>query len=327
MLQEVMTKPGEIIFKEVEIPSINENQVLVKIMNIGICGSDIHVYHGKHPFTKYPVTQGHEVSGLIVKLGKNVKDLKLNEKVTIEPQVYCGKCYPCRHGKYNLCEELKVMGFQTVAVHACKQIDIKEKDVVVIGAGPIGNLIAQTAKGMSARKVLITDISDYRLQKALECGVDVAINTKEKDFNAAGITNVFVQDNQSKSKKGVLRGLHFQKKFPQAKLVRCIEGEVFDVCVDLRKDSPTYGKWEGVILSAEKGNQFMIPRGFAHGFVVLSETATFCYKCDELYHPEDEGGLMWNDPEIGIDWPFKGEILLSEKDKIHPSLKNLKIEF
>lgn len=150
---------------------------------------------------------------------------------------------------------------------------------------------------------------------------------KEADFNAAGITNVFVQDNQSKSKKGVLRGLHFQKKFPQAKLVRCIEGEVFDVCVDLRKDSLTYGKWEGVILSAEKGNQFMIPRGFAHGFVVLSETATFCYKCDELYHPEDEGGLMWNDPEIGIDWPFKGEVLLSEKDKIHPSLKNLKIEF
>lgn len=150
---------------------------------------------------------------------------------------------------------------------------------------------------------------------------------KEEDFNAAGITNVFVQDNQSKSKKGVLRGLHFQKKFPQAKLVRCIEGEVFDVCVDLRKDSPTYGKWEGVILSAEKGNQFMIPRGFAHGFVVLSETATFCYKCDELYHPEDEGGLMWNDPEIGIDWPFKGEILLSEKDKIHPSLKELKTNF
>ena len=150
---------------------------------------------------------------------------------------------------------------------------------------------------------------------------------KEADFNAAGITNVFVQDNQSKSKKGVLRGLHFQKKFPQAKLVRCIEGEVFDVCVDLRKDSPTYGKWEGVILSAEKGNQFMIPRGFAHGFVVLSETATFCYKCDELYHPEDEGGLMWNDPEIGIDWPFKGEILLSEKDKIHPSLKELKTNF
>ena len=138
---------------------------------------------------------------------------------------------------------------------------------------------------------------------------------KESDFKEAGITNVFVQDNQSKSKKGVLRGLHFQKKYPQAKLVRCIEGEVFDVCVDLRKDSPTYGKWEGVILSAEKGNQFMIPRGFAHGFVVLSETATFCYKCDEFYHPEDEGGLMWNDPDIGIEWPYDGEVILSEKDK------------
>ena len=150
---------------------------------------------------------------------------------------------------------------------------------------------------------------------------------KEADFIEAGITNVFVQDNQSKSKKGVLRGLHFQKNYPQAKLVRCIEGEVFDVCVDLRKDSPTYGKWEGVILSAEKGNQFMIPRGFAHGFVVLSETATFCYKCDELYHPEDEGGLMWNDPDIGIEWPYDGEVLLSEKDKKHPGIKELKVDF
>ena len=150
---------------------------------------------------------------------------------------------------------------------------------------------------------------------------------KEADFVEVGITNVFVQDNQSKSKKGVLRGLHFQKKYPQAKLVRCIEGEVFDVCVDLRRNSPTYGKWEGVILSAEKGNQFMIPRGFAHGFVVLSETATFCYKCDELYHPEDEGGLMWNDPDIGIEWPYDGEVLLSEKDKVHPGIKELKVDF
>ena len=150
---------------------------------------------------------------------------------------------------------------------------------------------------------------------------------KEKDFNDAGLNYNFVQDNQSKSKKGVLRGLHFQKTFPQAKLVRCIEGEVFDVCVDLRADSPTYGKWEGVVLSAEKGNQFMIPRGFAHGFVVLSETATFCYKCDELYHPEDEGGIMWNDPEVGIEWPYKEEPLLSEKDKLHKSLKETNIKF
>ena len=150
---------------------------------------------------------------------------------------------------------------------------------------------------------------------------------KEKVFKEAGLNYDFVQDNQSKSKKGVLRGLHFQKTFPQAKLVRCLEGEVFDVCVDLRKDSPTYGKWEGVVLSAEKGNMFMIPRGFAHGFVVLSDTATFCYKCDELYHPEDEGGIMWNDPEVGIKWPYDGEVLLSEKDKLHKSLKESKIEF
>ena len=150
---------------------------------------------------------------------------------------------------------------------------------------------------------------------------------KKADFDAAGLVYDFVQDNQSKSKAGVLRGLHFQKTFPQAKLVRCIEGEVFDVCVDLRKGSKTYGKWEGVVLSAEKGNQFMVPRGFAHGFVVLSETATFCYKCDELYHPEDEGGIMWNDPDICIDWHYDGEPLLSEKDKKHPSLKESRIEF
>lgn len=150
---------------------------------------------------------------------------------------------------------------------------------------------------------------------------------KKADFDAAGLVYDFVQDNQSKSKAGVLRGLHFQKTFPQAKLVRVLEGEVFDVCVDLRANSPTYGKWEGVILSAEKGNQFMIPRGFAHGFVVLSETATFCYKCDELYHPEDEGGIMWNDPEIGIVWPYSGEVILSEKDKLHPALKESKVKF
>ncbi|MCR5646651.1 MAG: dTDP-4-dehydrorhamnose 3,5-epimerase [Acholeplasmatales bacterium] len=150
---------------------------------------------------------------------------------------------------------------------------------------------------------------------------------KEADFKAAGLNYTFVQDNQSKSKMGVLRGLHFQKKFPQAKLVRCLEGEVFDVAVDLRRDSKTYGKWVGVILSGELGNQFMIPRGFAHGFVVLTETATFAYKCDELYHPEDEGGIMWNDPEIGIDWPYKGDVLLSEKDKLHKALKESKIEF
>ncbi len=150
---------------------------------------------------------------------------------------------------------------------------------------------------------------------------------KKSDFDEAGLKYDFIQDNQSKSKKGVLRGLHFQKTHPQAKLVRVLEGEVFDVAVDLRRGSPTYGKWEGVVLSAEEGNQFMIPRGFAHGFVVLTETATFAYKCDELYHPGDEGGIMWNDPDIGIEWPYEGEPLLSEKDKKHLPLKASKIEF
>ena len=150
---------------------------------------------------------------------------------------------------------------------------------------------------------------------------------KESDFIEAGLYYKFIQDNQSKSKTGVLRRLHFQKTFPQAKLVRCIEGKVFDVAVDLRKGSSTYGKWHGVVLSAEKGNQFMIPRGFAHGFVVLSEAATFCYKCDEFYHPEDEGGIIWNDPDVGIIWPYDGEPLLSEKDKVHKSLKDSKVEF
>lgn len=150
---------------------------------------------------------------------------------------------------------------------------------------------------------------------------------KESDFKEAGLNYNFVQDNQSSSRKGVLRGLHFQKKHPQAKLVRVMKGEVFDVAVDLRKGSPTYGQWVGAVLSEENKRQFMIPRGFAHGFVVMSDYAEFAYKCDELYHPEDEGGIMWNDPEIGIDWPDVGEIILSEKDKAQPSFADSKIEF
>lgn len=150
---------------------------------------------------------------------------------------------------------------------------------------------------------------------------------KDSDFKEAGLDYSFVQDNQSSSRKGVLRGLHFQKTHPQAKIVRVLKGEVFDVAVDLRKDSPTYGQWVGVVLSEENKRQFMIPRGFAHGFVVMSEYAEFAYKCDELYHPEDEGGIMWNDPAIGIDWPDVGDLILSEKDKFHPSLAESKIEF
>lgn len=125
----------------------------------------------------------------------------------------------------------------------------------------------------------------------------------QRDMAEVGIDITFVQDNQSMSTKGVLRGLHFQKNYPQTKLVRVIKGEVYDVAVDLRADSPTYGKYHGVLLTEENKKQFLIPRGFAHGFLVLSKTAEFCYKCDDFYHSNDEGGLAWNDPEIGIDWP------------------------
>lgn len=144
-------------------------------------------------------------------------------------------------------------------------------------------------------------------------------------FHELGLDYDFVQDNQSYSTKGVLRGLHFQKQYPQAKLVRVLEGEVFDVAVDLRKDSPTYGKWYGVTLSAENKKMFMIPRGFAHGFLVLSDTAVFSYKCDDFYHPNDEGGIMYNDPDIGVEWPKIGaEYILSEKDKKHPGFKEIR---
>ncbi len=217
MIQQVMTAPGQIEFIQVPVPEIEAHQVLVKIMRIGVCGSDIHVYHGKHPFTKYPVTQGHEVSGQVVKLGKDVTGLEVGQKVTIEPQVVCGKCHPCRHGKYNLCEELKVMGFQTtgtaseyfavdakkvtplpdhmsydegamieplaVTVHAAKRFgDMKGAKVAILGCGPIGILLAQTCKALGAQSVLITDISDMRLQLARDCGVDYAVNTRHEDF-------------------------------------------------------------------------------------------------------------------------------------------------
>lgn len=126
----------------------------------------------------------------------------------------------------------------------------------------------------------------------------------QRDMEEAGFNINFVQDNQSMSTKGVLRGLHFQKQYPQTKLVRVIKGSVFDVAVDLRENSSTYGKWHGEILSDENKKQFLIPRGFAHGFLVLSDIAEFCYKCDDFYHPNDEGGMAWNDPEIDIVWPM-----------------------
>lgn len=170
--------------------------------------------------------------------------------------------------------------------------------------------------------VIIVDVKSYGDERGY-----FMETYKRPDFVAGGIDVEFVQDNQSASTKGVLRGLHFQINHPQSKLVRVVKGEVFDVCVDLREGSPTYGKWEGVVLSAENRRQFFIPRGFAHGFLVLSDTAEFCYKCDDVYHPNDEGGLMWNDPAIGIDWPpLQGDdmldaskVILSEKDKQHPA--------
>lgn len=162
----------------------------------------------------------------------------------------------------------------------------------------------------------------------------------QQDFREAGLDMNFVQDNQSLSTKGVLRGLHFQKEHPQGKLVRAIRGRVFDVVVDLRADSSTYGKWYGVELSAENKRQFYIPEGFAHGYLVLSDEAEFCYKCTDFYHPGDEGGLAWNDPDIGIEWPgltgtYRGDasgegyaledgtkINLSEKDQRWDTLKH-----
>lgn len=217
MIQQIMIAPGEIEFAEVPVPQIKAGEVLVKIMKIGVCGSDIHVYHGMHPFTRYPVTQGHEVSGEIAALGEGVNAFSVGQKVTIEPQVVCGKCHPCRHGKYNLCEELKVMGFQTtgtastyfavdaskvtllpdsmsfdegamieplaVAVHAIKRAgDVTGMKIAVIGAGPIGILVAQAAKAMGAESVMITDVSDFRLEKARECGADFTFNTRNAGF-------------------------------------------------------------------------------------------------------------------------------------------------
>lgn len=146
----------------------------------------------------------------------------------------------------------------------------------------------------------------------------------QNDFKEAGLTMNFVQDNQSMSVKGVLRGLHFQKQFPQGKLVRAVRGTVFDVAVDLRASSKTYGKWFGVELSAENKKQFYIPEGFAHGFLVLSDEAEFAYKCTDFYHPGDEGGILWSDPEIGIKWPISEgmELTISDKDQMWSGIRD-----
>lgn len=220
MLQEVMTEPGKIEFQTVDKPTPKDDQVLVKMKRIGVCGSDIHVFHGLHPYTSYPVTQGHEVAGVIVEVGSQVEGLSVGDRVTFTPQVTCGVCYPCTHGMYHICEELKVMGFQTggaaqeffavdadkvlkipehvsldqtamvepvsVAVHALSRGgDVEGKNVLVLGAGTIGNLVSQVAKASGAKAVMVTDISDYKLDKARECGIDHVINAREEDLGQA----------------------------------------------------------------------------------------------------------------------------------------------
>ena len=228
MTQQLMTEPKHITFREVPVPKPGPDQVLVKIKRIGICGSDIHVFHGTHPYTSYPVTQGHEVSGQIVELGEYVKDLKVGQKVTIEPQVFCGRCYPCLHGKYNLCEHLKVMGFQTtgtgseyfavdsskvtlipdsmtysegamleplaVTVHAAKRFpNVKGAKAVVLGCGPIGILLIQSLKALGASQVFATDISDKRLELAKSLGADFVVNTMKEDY-AKNLVEAFGPD-------------------------------------------------------------------------------------------------------------------------------------
>lgn len=220
MRQAVMTAPGEIRFVDAERPVAGDNDVIMQTRRIGVCGSDIHVFHGLHPYTSYPVVQGHEVGGVVAEVGKAVTGLQPGDRITFMPQVTCGTCYPCTHGMYHICESLKVMGFQTggaaqeyfslpaekvlklpesmsldeaamiepiaVAVHAIARGGGAEgKRVVVLGAGPIGNLTAQVARASGAQAVMITDISPYKLDKARECGIALAVNTAQEDLGAA----------------------------------------------------------------------------------------------------------------------------------------------
>ncbi|MDC7231692.1 MAG: alcohol dehydrogenase catalytic domain-containing protein [Spirochaetales bacterium] len=236
MRQAVMTSPGVIEFNEVDVPVPGEGEVLVKVMSIGVCGSDVHVYHGLHPYTSYPVVQGHEVSCEVESVGPGVSGFAAGDKVTIEPQVSCGQCYACKSGLYNICDELKVIGFQTtgaasdyyiapaaklvkldpamnhdhgalmeplsVAVRAVNQAfteaegGIKDKQVLVFGAGPIGNLVAQAAKGMGASRVMISDLNAFRLEKAKACGVEYVVDPSKADL-AAEVDKAFGKDRKA----------------------------------------------------------------------------------------------------------------------------------
>ncbi len=220
MKQAVMTAPGKIEFYNVEKPVPRANEVILQTRRIGVCGSDIHVYHGLHPYTGYPVVQGHEIGGIVAGVGADVTSVKVGDKITFLPQVTCGVCYPCTHGMSHICESLKVMGFQTggaaqeyfalpeenvvklpdnmsldraamiepiaVVVHALQRGGGAEgKRVIILGAGPIGNLAAQVAQASGAIAVMITDLSPYKLDKARECGIDLAINTGEVNLGDA----------------------------------------------------------------------------------------------------------------------------------------------
>ncbi len=228
MRQAIMTSPGKIEFREVDQPALNPDQIMLQTKRIGVCGSDIHVFHGLHPYTDYPIVQGHEVSGVVAAVGADVAGFEVGDKITFAPQVVCGACFPCQNGMYHICESLKVMGFQTngaaqdffplpaenvfklpadlslddaaliepiaVAVHALRKGgEVKDKNVLVLGAGTIGNLVAQVAKASGAKAVMITDISSYKLEKARACGIDFGVNTAEEDLFQA-INNRFGDD-------------------------------------------------------------------------------------------------------------------------------------
>ena len=224
MLQAIMVAPGKIKFNNVPKPKPSNNEVLIKIKKIGICGSDIHVFHGVHPYTKYPVIQGHEISGIVVEIGCQVKRFSLGEKVTIMPQITCGKCYSCRHEMYHICDSLKVMGFQadgaaqeyfcvpesnvillpnsmsfkagamiepvSVAVHALSRVgDVDGKRILILGAGTIGNLVGQVAMSLNATAVMNSDLSDFRLNIAKKCGIDFIVNPAKENLNKAILKN------------------------------------------------------------------------------------------------------------------------------------------
>ncbi|MCU0486430.1 MAG: alcohol dehydrogenase catalytic domain-containing protein [Anaerolineales bacterium] len=228
MLQAMMTQPGKIEFRQISLPQIQADEVLIQVKRIGVCGSDIHVFHGLHPYTSYPVVQGHEVSGVIAEWGTQVQSLTKGDKVVFMPQVTCGECYSCRHGMYHICDHLKVMGFQTsgaaqeffpvradrvlklpdsvsldhaalvepisVAVHALSRFgSVAGLNVLVLGAGTIGNLVAQVAVASGAKRVMITDVSPYKLEKASQCGLEYVANTAQEDLGQA-ILNTFGPD-------------------------------------------------------------------------------------------------------------------------------------